>query len=54
MSFGGPGCRWLFVTVASLVKADVDTVSVIPHLAKEFFWETSQTLVFVLREGTRW
>jgi len=44
----------LFVTVASLVKADVDTVSVIPHLAKEFFWETSQTLVFVLREGTRW
>ena len=42
------------VTVASLVKADVDTVSVIPHLAKEFFWETSQTLVFVLREGTRW
>ena len=42
------------VTVASLVKADVDTVTVIPHLAKEFTWETSQNLVFVLREGTRW
>ena len=42
------------VTVASLVKADVDTVTVIPHLAKGFYWETSQVLVFTLREGTRW
>ncbi|MDE0205156.1 MAG: ABC transporter substrate-binding protein [Candidatus Tectomicrobia bacterium] len=42
------------VTVASLVKADVDTVTVIPHLAKGFTWETSQTLVFALREGTKW
>ncbi|MBT3272885.1 MAG: ABC transporter substrate-binding protein [Spirochaetales bacterium] len=42
------------VTVASLTKADIDTATTIPHLAKEFYWEGSKTLVFVLREGTKW
>ena len=42
------------ITVASLVKADTDTSTVIAHLAKEFYWEGNQTLVFVLREGVKW
>lgn len=42
------------ITVASLVQADTDTTTVIPHLAKEFYWEGNETLVFVLRKGVKW